>query len=209
MKDFSTIEYFPKNRKSQELYKYFSTIMDKSIEVFFSDTYLQNRYMFDPSTDNYDADYVLSITIGKDIAKLLLNQPYEVRKSLSLIYPGLIKARGTESSIHTFLGLIDIDFIKIVYIKQKNGCTNATIVLKPGVILDSGTEKLLIEITKRLLPICVKLLGVTNCPEDNDEDYDVGQHLLSVNFRLSKSKLSSSQGKKDENGLIINNCKLK
>lgn len=211
MSEFNTLQYFPKNRKNENLYQFFSTVFDEGLNKFFSSYYNTNKNIFNPNSDYYDADYILSITLGKDISKLFLNQPYEVRKSLSLIYPGLIKIRGTELAITTFLKLINIRFSKIVYIKQRNGCTNATIVLEPGTILDSETQLLLIEIMKRLLPICVRLSGLTNCDHGNGNDWDsdVGEHLLSRNFRLSISRLSRSQGVPNENGLIINNCKLK
>lgn len=209
MEKIKTISYFPKNRKDQELYKFFSEVIDEGIYKYFSETFQENRDIFKPNSDYYNPDYILSLNLGEEISSLLEAQPLEVKKSLSLIYPGLIKIRGTERAISTFLGLIDIKFLKIVYIKQKNGCTNATIVIKPGQTISKDTEKLLYAISLRFLPICVKLLGVNNCEEKNDEDYDLGQHLLSVNFRLSKSVLSYSQGVPDENGLIIKNCKLK
>jgi hypothetical protein len=196
----NTLEYFSPNLRDDELFKFFSTILDKGLRDFYYPDVEAMTSLYYPGSDAYNSEYMVKTLGGENLAALI--SLLQDKKSISVMLPGLHSLKGTQEGVETILKLIKLDYQNIIYLRSRTGCTKVTIVLKDQATASIDDLKTLERLAEEIFPVCLTLDGITNCSAIKKEMLNtgdkwvgsVGSHSLSTDIRLDRSILGRSQG---------------
>ena len=199
-KPIDVLSLYPPNMRYDSLPIIFSDILEKGIAKFYTQQTESVVNLYNPDNPYYSPEYIISLLGGSEIAELLKDDID--KKTISMLYSGLIKQKGKPEAIETILKIIKIDYERFQLLRDRNGCVWLTIIVKNGVV-DNVEDLVKFEkLAKKFLPTCVRLRTITNCTDikdkvneaDSDWDFDISCHYLDNNFRLDDSNMDIDQG---------------
>lgn len=199
-KPIDVLSLYPPNMRYDSLPIIFSDILEKGIAKFYTQQTESVVNLYNPDNHYYSPEYIISLLGGSEIAELLKNDID--KKTVSMLYSGLIKQKGKPEAIETILKIIKIDYERFQLLRDRNGCVWLTIIVKNGVVVNVEDLVKFEKLAKKFLPTCVRLRTITNCTDikdkvneaDSDWDFDISCHYLDNNFRLDDSNMDIDQG---------------
>ena len=199
-KPIDVLSLYPPNMRYDSLPIIFSDILEKGIAKFYTQQTESVVNLYNPDNPYYSPEYIISLLGGSEIAELLKDDID--KKTISMLYSGLIKQKGKPEAIETILKIIKIDYERFQLLRDRNGCVWLTIIVKNGVVVNVEDLVKFEKLAKKFLPTCVRLRTITNCTDikdkvneaDSDWDFDISCHYLDNNFRLDDSNMDIDQG---------------
>lgn len=199
-KPIDVLSLYPPNMRYDSLPIIFSDILEKGIAKFYTQQTESVVNLYNPDNPYYSPEYIISLLGGSEIAELLKDDID--KKTISMLYSGLIKQKGKPEAIETILKIIKIDYERFQLLRDRNGCVWLTIIVKNGVVVNVEDLVKFEKLAKKFLPTCVRLRTITNCTDikdkvnkaDSDWDFDISCHYLDNNFRLDDSNKDIDQG---------------
>lgn len=199
-KPIDVLSLYPPNMRYDSLPIIFSDILEKGIAKFYTQQTESVVNLYNPDNPYYSPEYIISLLGGSEIAELLKDDID--KKTISMLYSGLIKQKGKPEAIETILKIIKIDYERFQLLRDRNGCVWLTIIVKNGVVVNVENLVKFEKLAKKFLPTCVRLRTITNCTDikdkakeaDSDWDFDISCHYLDNNFRLDDSNKDIDQG---------------
>ena len=199
-KPIDVLSLYPPNMRYDSLPIIFSDILEKGIAKFYTQQTESVVNLYNPDNPYYSPEYIISLLGGSEIAELLKDDID--KKTISMLYSGLIKQKGKPEAIETILKIIKIDYERFQLLRDRNGCVWLTIIVKNGVVINVEDLVKFEKLAKKFLPTCVRLRTITNCTDikdkakeaDSDWDFDISCHYLDNNFRLDDSNMDIDQG---------------
>ena len=199
-KPIDVLSLYPPNMRYDSLPIIFSDILEKGIAKFYTQQTESVVNLYNPDNTYYSPEYIISLLGGSEIAELLKDDID--KKTISMLYSGLIKQKGKPEAIETILKIIKIDYERFQLLRDRNGCVWLTIIVKNGVVVNVEDLVKFEKLAKKFLPTCVRLRTITNCTDikdkvneaDSDWDFDISCHYLDNNFRLDDSNMDIDQG---------------
>lgn len=199
-KPIDVLSLYPPNMRYDSLSIIFSDILEKGIAKFYTQQTESVVNLYNPDNPYYSPEYIISLLGGSEIAELLKDDID--KKTISMLYSGLIKQKGKPEAIETILKIIKIDYERFQLLRDRNGCVWLTIIVKNGVVVNVEDLVKFEKLAKKFLPTCVRLRTITNCTDikdkvneaDSDWDFDISCHYLDNNFRLDDSNMDIDQG---------------
>lgn len=199
-KPIDVLSLYPPNMRYDSLPIIFSDILEKGIAKFYTQQTESVVNLYNPDNPYYSPEYIISLLGGYEIAELLKDDID--KKTISMLYSGLIKQKGKPEAIETILKIIKIDYERFQLLRDRNGCVWLTIIVKNGVVVNVEDLVKFEKLAKKFLPTCVRLRTITNCTDikdkvneaDSDWDFDISCHYLDNNFRLDDSNMDIDQG---------------
>ena len=199
-KPIDVLSLYPPNMRYDSLPIIFSDILEKGIAKFYTQQTESVVNLYNPDNHYYSPEYIISLLGGSEIAELLKDDID--KKTVSMLYSGLIKQKGKPEAIETILKIIKIDYERFQLLRDRNGCVWLTIIVKNGVVVNVEDLVKFEKLAKKFLPTCVRLRTITNCTDikdkvneaDSDWDFDISCHYLDNNFRLDDSNMDIDQG---------------
>lgn len=190
MAKFNTLDYFSPNLRGNELYKFFSQVLDHGLETVVFPEMDKNTAIYDPSKPSYDPIYILELLGQPDLADLITTEVDQ--NSVSVLLPSILDNKGMKDGVDLIFKLINVEIDEILYQKTPEGCSLATILLPKNVILSTRQIKLIDRLSRKVFPICVRLTGIANCLPDGVES--LGSASLDTSWLLDTSILDGSVG---------------
>lgn len=199
-KPIDVLSLYPPNMRYDSLPIIFSDILERGIAKFYTQQTESVVNLYNPDNPYYSPEYIISLLGGSEIAELLKDDID--KKTISMLYSGLIKQKGKPEAIETILKIIKIDYERFQLLRDRNGCVWLTIIVKNGVVVNVEDLVKFEKLAKKFLPTCVRLRTITNCTDikdkvneaDSDWDFDISCHYLDNNFRLDDSNMDIDQG---------------
>lgn len=199
-KPIDVLSLYPPNMRYDSLPIIFSDILEKGIAKFYTQQTESVVNLYNPDNPYYSPEYIISLLGGSEIAELLKDDID--KKTISMLYSGLIKQKGKPEAIETILKIIKIDYERFQLLRDRNGCVWLTIIVKNGVVVNVEDLVKFEKLAKKFLPTCVRLRTITNCTDikdkvneaDSDWDFDISCHYLDNNFKLDDSNMDIDQG---------------
>lgn len=199
-KPIDVLSLYPPNMRYDSLPIIFSDILERGIAKFYTQQTESVVNLYNPDNPYYSPEYIISLLGGSEIAELLKDDID--KKTISMLYSGLIKQKGKPEAIETILKIIKIDYERFQLLRDRNGCVWLTIIVKNGVVVNIEDLVKFEKLAKKFLPTCVRLRTITNCTDiknkvnkaDSDWDFDISCHYLDNNFRLDDSNKDIDQG---------------
>ena len=199
-KPIDVLSLYPPNMRYDSLPIIFSDILEKGIAKFYTQQTESVVNLYNPDNPYYSPEYIIILLGGSEIAELLKDDID--KKTISMLYSGLIKQKGKPEAIETILKIIKIDYERFQLLRDRNGCVWLTIIVKNGVVVNVEDLVKFEKLAKKFLPTCVRLRTITNCTDikdkvneaDSDWDFDISCHYLDNNFRLDDSNMDIDQG---------------
>lgn len=199
-KPIDVLSLYPPNMRYDSLPIIFSDILEKGIAKFYTQQTESVVNLYNPDNPYYSPEYIISLLGGSEIAELLKDDID--KKTISMLYSGLIKQKGKPEAIETILKIIKIDYERFQLLRDRNGCVWLTIIVKNGVVVNVEDLVKFEKLAKKFLPTCVRLRTITNCTDikdkvneaDSDWDFDISCHYLDNNFKLDDSNKDIDQG---------------
>ena len=199
-KPIDVLSLYPPNMRYDSLPIIFSDILEKGIAKFYTQQTESVVNLYNPDNPYYSPEYIISLLGGSEIAELLKDDID--KKTISMLYSGLIKQKGKPEAIETILKIIKVDYERFQLLRDRNGCVWLTIIVKNGVVVNTDDLVKFEKLAKKFLPTCVRLRTITNCTDvkdnaikaDSDWDFDISCHYLDNNFRLDYSNKDIDQG---------------
>ena len=199
-KPIDILSLYPPNMRYESLPIIFSDILEKGISKFYTKQTESVANLYNPDNPYYSPEYIISLLGGSEIAELLKDDID--KKTISMLYSGLIKQKGKVEAIETILKIIKIDYERLQLLRDRNGCVWLTIIVKNGVVVNLSDLVKFEKLARKFLPTCVRLRTITNCTDtkdkanidDSDWDFDISCHYLDNNFRLDDSNKDIDQG---------------
>ena len=199
-KPIDVLSLYPPNMRYDSLPIIFSDILEKGIAKFYTQQTESVVNLYNPDNPYYSPEYIISLLGGSEIAELLKDDID--KKTISMLYSGLIKQKGKPEAIETILKIIKIDYERFQLLRDRNGCVWLTIIVKNSVVVNVEDLVKFEKLAKKFLPTCVRLRTITNCTDikdkvnkaDSDWDFDISCHYLDNNFRLDDSNKDIDQG---------------
>lgn len=200
IKPIESLAFFPPNMRYDPLFMIFSDILDKGIERYYTEQVELVTNIYNPDNPYYDPKYIIGLLGGTEIAELLSEKVDH--KSISMLYPELVKQKGKEEAIEIILKIIKIDYSRLELLRDRDGCVWLTIILNENAQVVEGDLILFEKLAKKFLPTCVKLRSITNCTNvrvlaqvaDYNWDLDIATHTLDETIRLDYSRIDRDQG---------------
>ncbi|WBU87736.1 hypothetical protein [Escherichia phage EP_H11] len=190
MAKFNTLDYFSPNLRGNELYKFFSQVLDHGLETVVFPEMDKNTAIYDPSKPSYDPIYILELLGQPDLADLITTEVDQ--NSVSVLLPSILDNKGMKDGVDLIFKLINVEIEEILYQKTPEGCSLATILLPKNVILSTRQIKLIDRLSRKVFPICVRLTGIANCLPDGVDS--LGSASLDTSWLLDTSILDGSVG---------------
>lgn len=199
-KPINVLNLYPPNMRYDSLSIIFSDILEKGIAKYYTKQTESVANLYNPDNPFYSPEYIISLLGGSEIAELLKDDID--KKTISMLYAGLIKQKGKPEAIETILKIIKIDYERFQLLRDRNGCVWLTVIVKNGVVVKTDDLVKFEKLARKFLPTCVRLRSITNCTDvkdsamqaDSDWDFDISCHYLDNNFRLDDSNKDIDQG---------------